>query len=129
MKHALKVVPSLLVVLLLFCASLMAQVQGIITGTVTDPSGAAVAGATVTVTNQATGVTLRVQSSTAGIYTAPVQAGVYQVETQMSGFKLVIWKDIRVGVLQNVTLDMKLEMGTVAEHVTVTGGAPLLNTV
>lgn len=103
--------------------------RGAITGLITDPAGAPVAGATVTVTNQGTGVRTIVNSSVAGIYTVPVPAGLYQLEVDMSGFKKAIWRDVRTGVLQTIKLDIKLELGTLAERVTVSGEPPLLNAV
>ncbi|MBI1789410.1 MAG: TonB-dependent receptor [Acidobacteria bacterium] len=93
----------------------------------TDPTGAAVAAAKVTVTHEATGVQTVVSTSAAGVYTAPqLPAAVYQVEVETSGFKKAIWSDVRVGVLQTLTLDFRLELGSVQDSVTVTGEVPLL---
>lgn len=120
---------SRLVLLLgLACWSLSAQTdRGTVSGVINDPQGAAIAGVKVVLSNQETGVRTAVQSSSSGIYTAfQLPAGVYQIEAEMAGFKKAVWKDIRVGVLQNLTLDLALELGSVQESVTVAGEAPLL---
>ena len=112
----------------LLAAVCLAQTdRGAISGTVTDPTGAAVGGAKLTVTQEATGVQIAVSTSTAGVYTAPqLQAAVYRVEVESPGFKKAIWSDVRVGVLQTLTLDFRLELGSVQDSVTVAGEVPLL---
>ena len=101
--------------------------RGAITGAVTDPAGAAVASATVTLSNPVTGVKTVTQTSGAGLYTFPqVAPAVYDIEAEAKGFKKSIVKDSRVGVLQRIAVDIQLELGAVTDSVTVAGLAPLL---
>src|SRR5262245_5564778 len=78
----------LLAIALLFSSQAFAQVAGAtLSGTVTDPSGAAIGGAKISITNKATGVVRDVTTDTAGIYTAPnLLPGDYEVTTGASGF-------------------------------------------
>jgi hypothetical protein len=117
--------------LLLLAAALglpaAAQTSGEIRGVVTDASGAAVAGATVTVTNAATGAVRRAATNDEGIYNFPsLQPGVYALRVEQQGFKTALRDNIELQVQQVASIDMTLEIGSVGETVTVTGGAPLL---
>lgn len=88
--------------LLTFAASLLplaAQTFGEITGTITDSTGAAAAGASVTLLNTATSQARKVDTNEAGSYTIPfVPPGVYEVRVQRDGFKSVMRSDVRVQV-------------------------------
>jgi outer membrane receptor protein involved in Fe transport len=100
-----------------------------ISGTVTDPSGAAVVGAKVVVTNVKTGVATSVATNSAGRYTAPqLGVGDYQVEVQKDGFQSAIRKGISVAVEANVVADFALSVGSVSEHVEVNASAPIVDT-
>ena len=114
----------------LLSASLAAQaVTGTILGTVTDTSNAAVPGATVTLTNAGTGQTRSVVTDANGEYTAPsLQTGKYKLVAELPGFRTVTLADIDLGVDQRVRLNVRLEIGTVAETVTVSGVSPLVQT-
>jgi len=106
-----------------------AQTQGQITGVVTDPSGAVVSGATVTVVNPQTGFTRQVRTNTAGNYNFPaLLPGLYDVKVEMQGFQTEIRSGVELQVQQVARIDFSLRVGAVAETVEVTGGAPLLNT-
>ena len=115
---------------LLLAAPLSAQeARGTIQGTVTDPQGAIVPGATVVVTNADTKTSRTVLTSEIGYYEAPfLDAGTYTVSVELSGFK----KSSRSGVVLNaglkVVVNMKLEVGLADQTVTVTEAAPLLET-
>ena len=77
------------------------SVTGTILGTVTDDTGAVVAGAKVTIVNEGTGLTRAVVADTRGEYTAPsLPTGHYTVTSEMSGFKTVALSNIEVGVDQ-----------------------------
>src|SRR5579863_8890238 len=98
---------------LLAAGALLGQTfTGSILGTVTDTSGAAIAGATVTAVNDATGESRTAQSSQVGEYSTPsLPPGDYRVTVQFKGFKRFERTPIRVDVLQNVRVDVALEPG------------------
>lgn len=108
----------------------MAQVPtGEITGTVTDPTGAVVAGATITLTHPATNTRRIVSTNTAGVYSLPaLQPGVYTLKVEMQGFTAQVRPDIEIQVAQVARIDIALQVGSVSEVVEVAGGAPLLST-
>ena len=107
---------------------LLAQVAaGEITGVVKDQAGAAVPGATVTVTNVDTNRQRIVVSSGEGVYTAPSLApGDYRVDVELSGFKPVRREGIRLSTGEKARIDFDLAVGDVREQVTVTADAPIL---
>jgi hypothetical protein len=107
---------------------LLAQVAaGEITGIVNDQAGAAVPGATVTVTDVRTGRQRVVASSSDGVYTAPSLApGDYRVDVELAGFKPVRREGIRLSTGEKARIDFNLAVGTVSEQVTVTADAPIL---
>jgi hypothetical protein len=95
------------------------QGRGIITGLVTDKTGSAVELATVTVTNEATGVKIVVDSSSAGNYTTPpLVPGSYKVDVEKAGFKLFSHPGVVVATA-TVRLDAALDVGQVSETVEV----------
>jgi hypothetical protein len=105
------------------------QTFGEITGVVTDSSGGLVVGATVTVTNPETGVTRNATTNTAGNYTFPaLLPGIYNVKSEMQGFQAEIRNGVELQVQQVARIDFQLKVGSMAETIEVTGGAPLLNT-
>ena len=122
----------LLVLLVLALSSLTAFSQGgastgSIAGTVLDPKGAVVAGATVTVKSVATNQESTTQSSGDGTFSVPaLSAGVYTATVTAAGFKQSVVTDIKVDVGAPTTLRVELEIGSANETVTVVGGAELL---
>ena len=102
---------------------------GTIVGNVTDASGAAVPGATVTITNKLTNVSRETITNEVGAYTlSNVLAGTYTVKVTLTGFKESTKTDVLV-TLNNVTrVDAPLEVGTVSETITVAGEATPLQT-
>ncbi|MGA7293070.1 MAG: TonB-dependent receptor [Terriglobales bacterium] len=107
-----------------------AQVQNSqIDGTVTDPTGAAIASAKVTVTNVATDLHLSVTTNASGNYTVKeVPIGTYKITVEASGFKTVSNTGVtaNAGVIEHV--DFKLQIGKASEVVEVTGEAAAVNT-
>ena len=102
---------------------------GSLTGLVADQSGAAVPGATVTATNQATNVVYTATSNNAGNYTVTsLPVGVYVVKAELSGFKTAATQPTQVEALQTVRIDFKLTLGAIEETVVVVGTSPLLQT-
>ncbi len=105
------------------------SVSGTILGTVTDSTGAIVAGAKVTIVNEGTGLTRIVTADSNGEYTAPgLPTGHYTITSEMTGFKTVALSNIEVGVDQRVRINIKHEIGAMTESVSVMAEAPLLQT-
>src|SRR5438552_1809487 len=103
------------------------SVSGSITGSVIDPSGAALPGATITVANQSTGVETPTKSNGAGYFNASnLIAGIYRVDVSAPGFKSISRSDVQVDIGSVVRLDFRLEVGNVQDKITVSGEAPLL---
>lgn len=97
------------------------NVYGSIRGTVTDPSGAAVAGAKVVATNTATGISKEVTAGSDGTYDFLQLAvpAAYTVSAEVTGFRKFEASGISLNVNQVYVLDIKLEVGAVTETVTV----------
>jgi len=121
-----------LAVLFLCCAGARAQNAisgGSISGVVTDTSGAAVPGATITATNVSTGVVARTRSNASGFYNFPsLSVGTYEVSVSQTGFKKTVVNSVLVQVGQNAGENITLQVGEVTQSVTVTAQAPLLRT-
>ena len=99
-----------------------------VTGRVSDASGAVVAGAQVTLTNQANGFKRETVSNSEGYYTIPlVQPGTYDVKVHVEGFKPVVRSGVVLNVEQVARLDFSLEAGALSETINITSDTPLLN--
>jgi carboxypeptidase family protein/TonB-dependent receptor-like protein len=124
--------PILAFLLLTFGLVVSASGQGTtsrVTGTVQDANGAAVAGAMVTLTNEATTVTFTTETSDSGTYSFDlVQAGKYTVTIEKQGFKKFISPANPVNVNQPATVNATLEPGGLTETVTVQAGAEQVQT-
>jgi hypothetical protein len=103
-----------------------AQVVGAtLTGTVTDPSGGALVGATVSVTDTATAVTRQVTADSAGIYTIPnLIPGPYDIRVSATGFSTTVRSGVTLTVGQQLQLNFSLQVGQTTTEVKVTGAAP-----
>lgn len=126
-----KTVRRFLSVFILFlCAASVAFAQagrGSISGLVSDPSGAIVSGAKVTLLNPATGVAQHTVTSSAGLYTfISLNPGVYQVTASQTGFKNVAQDKVTVTVDQVTEVNITLLVGAISETVTVTQGIELV---
>ncbi len=116
--------------LLLLPSVIMAQseVTGAINGTVTDPSGAVIAGATVTLTSPATGESLTAASNASGGYSfGLVKPGTYTLTLSKSGFKTTT-ESVQVNLGQTLVFNARLELGSGSITVEVTGQGALLQT-
>ena len=115
---------------LFFCSLLPAQVNtATILGAVTDASGGAVPGASLTVTNRATELTQTATADAAGSYSFErLPVGDYSLVVKAAGFKQFERPDIHVDATQRVKIDVVMEVGVVSESVTVSGGASLVST-
>jgi carboxypeptidase family protein/TonB-dependent receptor-like protein len=102
---------------------------GSIVGTVSDPSGAVIAGATVTVTNQGTSNAVKTITDATGNYVVtPLVVGTYTVAVEAAGFKKSVRSDIPINVQDRVRVDASLEVGAVTDTVEVVAAAPMLQT-
>jgi hypothetical protein len=112
---------ALLTLLLATTAAYAQSDRGSITGTVTDPTGAVVPNAKITATSLDTAEVREATSSGEGSYTLPeLRAGRWRVSVEAQGFKSVAVEDYKVAVQVTHSLDFKLEIGAVADVVTVT---------
>ncbi len=101
---------------------------GTIKGTITDPSGAVIPGATVVATNVATGVQTARSTTEAGLYViAPLPVGRYDVSVTAAGFRPVKQEGIVVDALSTVEVNFRMELGPTTESITVSGAPPELN--
>jgi len=115
--------------LLIPAASLAQDFRASITGRVTDPTGAVVAGAKVTVTNAATRVATPVQANEQGVFSVPyLIPGRYEVRAEAQGFKTALREGIHLQTSDRLTLDLGLELGTTSEVVEVKERASLIDT-
>lgn len=117
------------VVLLCAVAGIAQTNKGAISGTVFDSNGAAVPGATVTITNLGTGQKATIITTDSGAFSAqsldPVS---YSVLVEAKGFKKALLDRVKVDTAATATANVTLETGSVTEQVVVTAEAPLLNT-
>jgi hypothetical protein len=102
-------------------SALADNVYGEIRGTVTDPSGAVIPGATITATNTGTGVSKTVKSATDGTYEILQLAApaTYNVTAEQEGFRAFEAQNLPLSLDQIYVLNIKMEVGAVTQHVTV----------
>ncbi len=104
-------------------------VSGTIVGTVTDPSGASIPGAKVTVTNESTQTKAVAETNETGGYRVPfLPIGSYKIQVEANGFQTLIRSAIELRVGATVRVDAGMRVGNAQEQVTVTGATPLLHT-
>jgi len=115
---------------LLFAVSLRATgPTGAITGTVTDPSGAVVPHARITVLDQGTNATRDAETNDDGDYTiALLPPAHYRVSVEKAGFRRGVFDDVIVDVERTVRVDFPLQIGVTAEEVKVNGTPPIVQT-
>jgi hypothetical protein len=130
LRSAMRTVSLLLLIALVSAISIQAQeVTAAINGEVTDPSGAAIAGAKVTAIDLDRGVRFTTTTGTGGNYTLPrLPVGRYDVQVENSGFQTSIKKDVTLVLNQVAELNFKLQVGNVGQSVEVTSAAPILQT-
>ncbi len=122
-------VKACICVLILVGAVFAQTDRGTITGTVTDPAGAVVAGAAIKAKNTATGVEYPAMTTNTGYYTlAQLPVGPYELSVSISGFKNFSRTGITVLAAQTLRIDVGLEVGSISETVTVNADASLLKT-
>jgi len=105
-----------------------AQTTGSATGTITDPSNAVVAGATVTVTSIATGAERTAVTNSSGVFDfQALLPGTYSVTVEASGFKKAVVREVVVSVASIAQVNISLEIGLANETVTVTTAQEVIN--
>src|SRR5215467_1391977 len=122
-----KISPALALALLCcLCATFsLGQVSASLAGIITDPSGAAVSGASVELKSLDTGVSRTAESDAGGRYRFfALPVGVYEVRVRKEGFSEGIRSGIRLVVGQDASADMALRVGQVSQQIKVTEDAP-----
>jgi hypothetical protein len=121
---------SLLAIALLVPSLIVAQIDtGSIVGVVKDPSGAAIVNATVTLRNEATGVSRVAASNQDGGYQFPALIpGVYSVQVSAAGFESAVSKNIQIDVQSRPAIDFTLKVGQSKEVIEVSSAGPILQT-
>src|SRR5262249_32917475 len=105
------------------------ELRGKITGRVTDSSGAVIPGATVKVMDLARATISTLTTNEEGLFDVPyLLPGTYQVVVEIAGFKKAQEDNVQVTINDTRILNIKLDVGTVTETVTVTDAATLLST-
>jgi len=121
---------ALMLCVLLFALTLAVFAQaptGVISGTLTDQSGAAIPSATVTITEKSTGTVRTVTTNNAGLYSAPaLLAGEYEIRAEAPGFRTMV-RTATVAAGTTTTVDMQMALGQASEVVTVEGQAAQMN--
>jgi hypothetical protein len=105
------------------------EARGVILGRVVDSSGAVIPGVGVRITNQATGVAVTATTNEQGNYQAPyLIPGSYRIVAEARGFKTSVRSDIELRVDDRLNIEIALEVGDLAEQVTITAETPILET-
>jgi hypothetical protein len=126
--QARRFLATFLVATAAFCLTAQTLDTGLL-GTITDPTGAVVAGAAVSITQTATGVRRTTQTAADGKYEVRyLVPGEYSIEVRAQGFRAARASSVVVQINQQARLDFSLQVGEVQETVEVTATAPLLNT-
>ncbi len=114
---------------LALAAAAWPQDRGTISGTVTDPSGAPVLDARIEVRSTTRSTVSEAATNEAGRYLVQfLLPDVYRLTVEKAGFKKIVRDALRVTATDHLAIDARLELGAVAESVTVSGEAPLLTT-
>jgi hypothetical protein len=101
--------------------------EATVTGTITDTTGGVLPGVIVTAVHEATGFTLEAVTDDRGVFRMPARIGTYRVTASLAGFADVNRTGVPVSVGQTVTVNLQMSAAGLAETVTVTGEAPLIN--
>ncbi len=117
---------------LVFSSNSIASAQtftATVTGTVSDPNGAAVPNVKVLAVNQGTKIEYSASTSGAGVYTIPfLPVGKYVITIEATGFKKLVSNEIKLEVNQIARIDLTMQIGELSQTVTITDVAPVLQT-
>jgi hypothetical protein len=118
------------VLIFLFAITSSAQINtATVGGIVTDPTGAAISGATVIVENPSTGVRHQVQTNSSGVFSVPqLQPGSYTVTVSKEGFETAKNPNVTLEINQVANLPVRMSVGATQQTIEVSGAAPLLDT-
>jgi hypothetical protein len=106
-----------------------AQSTASLSGTITDPAGAAIPNAQVVAKNQATGVESTTESDASGAYQFPsLPIGAYRIQVTATNFQVAVVTDLKLEVATAATQNIQLKVGEVSEHVLITAEAALVET-
>lgn len=122
--------PRLLICLAFAGTLAVAQsITGTLVGSVDDPTGALIPGATVVALNLDTGIPYKTSSNEAGVYVLPLlPAGNYRITVEAQGFKAFVRSGVKLAADQRLRIDARLELGAMTERVSVTAETPLIAT-
>ncbi len=102
--------------------------DAVLTGTITDSTGAVLPGVTVEAVNEASGNNYEAVTDARGVYRIPIRVGLYKITAQLAGFGNVTRTGVGLLVGQTITLNLQMAPSSLQETVTVTGEAPLIET-
>ncbi len=118
-----------MLVVLSLATSALGTTSATLTGRITDPVGAEIPGAIVRITDVDTNIISTAQSNEAGLYVIPdLPPGRYRVIIQKQGFETIIKPDVVLHVSDVIALNFSMQLGSLAQSVTVQAGAPLVQT-
>ena len=123
-----KLTSALMLVLLVLSVTVSAQAPtGIITGTVTDESGAVIPNGAITITNKATGFSRTTGTNAQGLFSAPaLPAGDYEVRAEVAGFRTLV-RDAAVQTGETTTVNLPMQLGGTKDVVTVEAATAQVN--
>src|SRR5262245_46453349 len=117
-----------LIAVLLGVPTLVHAQEAVLSGTITDSTGAVLPGVTVRAVHEASGNNFETVTDHLGVYRIPVRVGSYQIRAELSGFRSVAQTGVELLVGQTAVVNLQLSPSAVAETVTVTAETPLIAT-
>lgn len=125
----LRLIGSILVLALLPALTFAQSTYGSILGTVSDPTGARIAGVILTITNQGEDISRTAHSDEQGNFEVlNLKAGIYSVKSESTGFKSFLSRDLQLVARQALRVNVTMEVGSITESVNVSAGAPVVTT-
>src|SRR5262245_12714217 len=117
-----------LIAVLLGVPTLVHAQEAVLSGTITDSTGAVLPGVTVRAVHEASGNNFETVTDHLGVYRIPARVGTYQIRAELSGFRSVAQTGLELLVGQTIVVNLQMAPSTVAETVTVTAETPLIAT-